>query len=192
MIADEKVGKEDRKVLKTHIRSITMNEIRLLFGKPVIGDRAELILALKNLQSVHGCVVLALDADKVVSERHISFAAEKAFAATLENRNIAKDIGIEIMRYASGERQIEKAMSMGLSSNTGRIVLIIVSFGRDCSWPSDSELRKIIDPDGRGCSFEGEAVKKTFNISPKEIEVVGERRIEDLVIERVALVDTYR
>jgi KEOPS complex subunit Cgi121 len=186
------IDKKDRKVLKIHIRSIMMNEIRLLFGKPVIGDRAELISALKDLQSVHGCVVLALDAGKVVSERHISFATEKALAATLEKRNIAKDVGMEIMRYASGERQIERAMAMGLSSSTGRIALILVSFGCDCSWPNDSEVRKIIDPDGRGCSFESEAVKKTFNISPKEIEVVGERRIEDLVIERVALVDTYR
>ena len=36
------------------------------------------------------------------------------------------------------------------------------------------------------------AVKETFNISSEEIEAVGEERIEDLVIERVALVDTYR
>jgi tRNA threonylcarbamoyladenosine modification (KEOPS) complex Cgi121 subunit len=35
-------------------------------------------------------------------------------------------------------------------------------------------------------------VKETFNISPEEIEVVGEERIDELVIERVALVDTYR
>jgi tRNA threonylcarbamoyladenosine modification (KEOPS) complex Cgi121 subunit len=35
-------------------------------------------------------------------------------------------------------------------------------------------------------------VKETFNISSAEIEAVGEDRLEDLVIERVALADTYR
>jgi tRNA threonylcarbamoyladenosine modification (KEOPS) complex Cgi121 subunit len=43
-----------------------------------------------------------------------------------------------------------------------------------------------------GCSFKEEAVKDAFNISMQEIETVGEGRIEELVIERVALVDTYR
>jgi tRNA threonylcarbamoyladenosine modification (KEOPS) complex Cgi121 subunit len=36
------------------------------------------------------------------------------------------------------------------------------------------------------------AVKETFNITTEEMEAVGEGRIEDLVIERVALADTYR
>jgi len=35
-------------------------------------------------------------------------------------------------------------------------------------------------------------VMKAFNISAEELSVVGEERIEDLVIERVALADTYR
>ena len=35
-------------------------------------------------------------------------------------------------------------------------------------------------------------LREAFNISSAEMEAVGEGRIEDLVIERVALVDTYR
>ena len=169
-----------------------MIEIRLLFGKPVIRDRAGLITALKDLQSRHGCVVQALDADKVVSERHLSFATEKALAAIREKRNIARDAGIEIMRYASGERQIERAMAMGVSCFTERIALILATCDSESSWPDVSELSKIVLVDGQGCSFKSEAVKETFNISPEEIEAVGEERIDDLVIERVALVDTYR
>ena len=169
-----------------------MNEIRLLFGKPVIRDRSELISVAKDLQSRHGCVVQALDADKVVSERHIFFATEKAFAAFSLGRNIAKDAGMEIMRYASGERQIEKALYMGVSDSTKRIALILASRGRECNWPDDSDLSRLIVLDGLGCSYSREAVKETFNISSAELEAVGEGRIEDLVIERVALADTYR
>ncbi len=168
-----------------------MKEIRLLFGKPVIGDRAKLISVLRDLQSRHGCVMLALDADKVVSERHIRFAAEKAFAAISQGRNIAKDPGMEIMRYASGERQIERALAMGISDSTERMVLLLAS-GDESHWPDASELSSLMKPDGRGCSFKEEAVKDAFNISAEEIEVVGNGRIEELIIERVALVDTYR
>jgi len=120
------------------------------------------------------------------------FAAEKAMAAFSQGRNIAKDPGLEILRYASGERQINGALDMGLADSTERIALILTTFGKSCSLPDDSELSEIVAQDGKGCAFQPEAVKKTFCISPEEIDAVGEARIPDLVLERVALVDTYR
>lgn len=171
-----------------------MNEIRLVFGKPVQRDRAELILVLKKLQLQHDCVIQALDADKVVSDKHLLFAAEKAIRAFAEGRNIAKDLGVEILRYASGERQIERALSMGLSSTTQRVALILSSRSSEpCGrMPGASELSSIVEEDGLGCSFKAAAVKEAFRISQEEIEAAGEDRISDLVLERVALVDTYR
>jgi KEOPS complex subunit Cgi121 len=166
-----------------------MNEIRLLFGRPVIRDKRLLISAIKDLQSSHGCIVQALDADKIAGERHIRFAAKKALAAFSDQRNIAKDAGMEIMRYASGERQIERALFMRVSDRTERIALILIGSG---SWPDASELSRIIEQDEQGGSFSAKAVIEAFNISSEELLAVGEERIEDLVIERVALVDTYR
>lgn len=169
-----------------------MNEIRLLFGRPAIPDKKELISAIRDLEIEHGCIIQALDADKVVSTRHLLFATEKAMSAFSEKRNIANDAGMEIMRYASGERQIERALNMGLSDRTERIALILASRGNGCSWPDERELSTLLKPDGLGCSCRYEGVKEAFNISSAELEAVGEDRIEDLVIERVALADTYR
>jgi KEOPS complex subunit Cgi121 len=169
-----------------------MNEIRLLFGKPIIQDSGRLLSAIKDLQSRHGCIVQALDADKIAGERHIRFAAKKALAAFSEARNIAKDAGMEIMRYASGERQIERALFMRISDRTERIALVLAGTGGKYCWPDATELSRIIELDGQGGSFCAKAVKEAFNISSEELQAVGEERIEDLVIERVALVDTYR
>lgn len=180
---------KDRKVLNILARSSIMSEIRLLFGRPAIQDRRELIAALQALRSSHGCIAQALDADKVVSERHIAFAVEKALAAFALGRNIAKDPGVEFLRYASGERQIERALNMGISDTTKRLALVLIQQSRDGQWP---DTAGIIEQDARGCSFQIKAVKETFNISNEEIEAVGIERMEDLVIERVALVDTYR
>jgi KEOPS complex subunit Cgi121 len=169
-----------------------MNETRLLFGKPVAQERGQLIKAIRDLQSRHGLIAQALDASLVVSERHIHFAVQKALSAFCEGRNIANDAGVEIMRYASGERQIERALVMGISDRTRRIALILAKAEGQVGWPDDSELCQIIEPDGCGCSFDPEAVKDLFHISSQELEAVGEQKMEDLVIERVALVDTYR
>lgn len=169
-----------------------MDEIRVLFGKPAIRDSARLISALKDLQSRHGCIAQALDADLVVSERHIFFAAEKALAAFSEGRNIAKNRGMEIMRYASGERQIERAFVIGITDSTERIALVLASPGEGCCWPDSVVLSGIIELDGRGCSFDAKAVVRAFHISSEELIAVGKERIGDLVLERVALADTYR
>jgi KEOPS complex subunit Cgi121 len=58
--------------------------------------------------------------------------------------------------------------------------------------PDSSAFSLIIEEDGLGCSFKAKRVKEAFNISEGEISAVGESRIPDLVLERVALVDTYR
>jgi KEOPS complex subunit Cgi121 len=81
---------------------------------------------------------------------------------------------------------------MGVADSTERIALILTPFGKSCSMPDASELCGIVKQDGKGCTFQPEAVKRTFCITPEEIDAVGEARIPDLVLERVALVDTYR
>jgi KEOPS complex subunit Cgi121 len=169
-----------------------MNEIRLLFGKPAIRERGQLILAIRDLQSRHSLIVQAMDACKLAGKRHIHFAVEKALAAISEQRNIAKDAGMEIMRYASGERQIERALAMGVDDRTERVALVLVREDMSGSWPEDWELSEIIEPDQDASSFDASAVQEQFQISFEEIATVGEERLEDLVIERVALADTYR
>jgi KEOPS complex subunit Cgi121 len=171
-----------------------MDHTRLLFGKPLMKGSKEFITALRALQVKTGCVIQALDADKVASERHLIFATEKALLAFSEERNIAKDLGVEILRYASGERQIERALLMGISESTKRIALAIIrpEFASELAWPDSSELSRLIEVDGIGCSFKLGALRETFNISEDEIWAADETRIPDLVLERVALVDTIR
>jgi KEOPS complex subunit Cgi121 len=177
-------------------RSSVVDEILLIFGRPVIKDRAEFLSALKEVSSRHGCAIQALDADKVVSNEHLLFATEKALQAFAKGRNIAKDLGVEILRYASGERQIERALSIGLSSSTSRVALVLAPApGRSmagCRFPDASELSSVVEEDGLGCTFKAGAVKEAFGISEDEILAAGIARIPDLVLERVALADTYR
>jgi len=163
-----------------------MSNVCLLFGTPRIKGKESFLAKLRDVQNEYKCVILALDADKVAGEKHAIFAAEKALRAVSENRNVAKNIGVEIMRYASGQRQIERALSMGISDTTSRIALILVENG------TKPDLSGVIDLDGRGPSWNPKAVRETFNIGDEEIEAVGEDKILDLVLERVALVDAYR
>ncbi len=163
-----------------------MSYVRLLFGYPKIQNKEPFLKKLRELQEKYGCVILALEAEKVVSEKHAAFAAKKALRAIFENRNVAKNVSVEILRYASGQRQIERALSMGISKTTTRVALIVVENG------TTPELSDAIDLDDKGPSWNCKAVREAFEIGDDEIEAVGYDRIPDLVLERVALVDAYR
>jgi KEOPS complex subunit Cgi121 len=170
-----------------------VKNILLLFGKPAIKDKKQFLLAVKNLEAKTGCLALVIDADIVVSEKHIYFAVEKAMQAFSEGKNIAKDVGMEILRYACGERQIERALSKGFTDSTERIALILMANqSADWHWPEPSELSEVIITDGNGCKFKPEGVRVVFNITPEELEAVTEAKLPDLVLERVALTETFR
>jgi KEOPS complex subunit Cgi121 len=184
------------KILSKHdfqIR-VTMKEIRLFFGRPVIKEKSGFIRVLKDLAASHGSTLQVLDADKVVSERHLVLAAERALAAFGEGRNVAMDLGVEILRYASAQRQIERAMSMGISDSTERIAIVAVAeaSGNGHEVLIEAEICRLIEMDGAGSSYSPEAVREIFDISEEEIRAAGESRIPDLVLERIALMDAYR
>jgi KEOPS complex subunit Cgi121 len=163
-----------------------MSQICLVFGKPKINDKDNFLAALRDINSKYRCTVQALDAEKVVSEKHAIFAAKKALRAFREGRNVAKDLGVEILRYASGERQINRALFMGISKATERVALIAVSNNG-----LTPDLSNLIDVDELGCNWKPSTVIDAFNISEEEIFAVGEARIPDIVLERVALVDAF-
>lgn len=168
-----------------------MDEVCLFFGRPLIKGKEEFISAQKELQAKLECVIQALDASVVVSEWHLAFAAEKALSAFFGDRNVAKDLGVELLRYASGQRQIERALGMGISKSTKRVALVVIpKGGRPC--PKAGELACLLEVDDQGPSFDPRAVKEIFGITAEEIWAAGEEKIPELVIERVALVDTYR
>jgi KEOPS complex subunit Cgi121 len=172
-----------------------MDEIALLFGRPTIREKGKFLEALREIQSSSECHIQALDAGKVACERHLTFAARKALKAFSEGRNVAKDLGVEILRYASGQRQIERALSMGLADDTERIALVAICGSPEGSRSLDlclSRLSRIVEADGLGCSFREDAIRAAFEITDQELSAAGGERIPDLVLERVALTDTYR
>ncbi|MDY0293673.1 MAG: KEOPS complex subunit Cgi121 [Candidatus Methanomethylophilaceae archaeon] len=101
--------------------------------------------------------------------------AERAFA---EGTNRSKTLLTEIILYASGERQISKAVAMMRPSGEGMVALIL-------GGPDDLELERI-----------GMCRDDTLaDASPEKAEAMGldaqgmSVSLEDLALERVALLD---
>ncbi len=156
-----------------------------------IGDVADFIKMLNEVAKKHHVVVQALDANRIASREHLLLAVEKAKRAMREGRNIAKELGIEILLYASGKRQIEQAMSMGVHSGKNYVAIVIIG---DDTTGASSELKAIIQesPVLAYTKSKKRKLVKAFDITEAEISAVGDDKIPELVLERVALLDVIK
>jgi len=161
--------------------------IQILEGTVFIEDNEKFLQKLKKISKDKNIIIQALDADKLADEEHLKFAVEKAINSFKTGRNIANDLAKEIMLYAAGTRQISRAMKLGVHSGKNNIAVVAID-------EADlSEFDEITpEPVLQYNKSKKAALMDIFNITEEELEAVGEDRIPELVLERVALLDVIK
>lgn len=164
--------------------------IYIIAGKCSIPDIESFLSGLKAVCAKYNVVIQAFDADKIAGEEHLRFAAEKAIKAVESGKAIADELALEIMLYASGNRQIGKAIKMGIHKGENNIAIIIVG---DRSG-ARKELEKLVLKDDvlRYKPAKDGMLMRTFGITEAEVMAAGREKIPDLVLERVALLDVLK
>ena len=162
--------------------------IQILEGTVFIEDTEKFLNKLKRISKEKSIVIQALDADKLAGEEHLRFAVEKAVNSFKAGRNIANDLAKEIMLYAAGTRQINKAMRLGVHAGENNVALVGIGDDIDLSEFNDITPKTVIRYD----KSKNNVLIEIFNITEEEIEAVGDDKIPELVLERVALVDVIK
>jgi KEOPS complex subunit Cgi121 len=134
-----------------------------------------------------------MDSDKIAGEDHIAFAVEKALRAMENGFNIARDTGVEIMRYASGKRQIEEAFSMGVREGEMNVVFVVLGEPEEVDI-TIRDLANLIEekPVVDYSESKNKILAIQFSITEQEIAAAGKDRIPQMVLERIALVDILK
>ena len=168
-------------------------EIQVICGTVSIPNLSGFLKTVSSIASENEVIVQGLNADLIAGERHLHFAVGKALRAVAAGKNIAKDPGIEIMRYAAGERQIERSFSIGLREGENSVVFVLLG-KMDNLVLALSAIRELIEE--KSCpellaysDAKRRGILSVFGITDAEIEASGEEHIPELVIERVALAD---
>jgi KEOPS complex subunit Cgi121 len=166
-------------------------EIQVICGVVRIPNLPNFLKTISTIASENKVTIQGLNADLIAGERHLHFAVGKALRAVALGKNVAKDPGIEIMRYAAGERQIERSFSIGLHEGENNAVFVLLG-KMDNLLIAFSELRKLIEekPCSELLAYSGskrKGILSLFGITDEEIKASGEEHIPELVIERVAL-----
>jgi len=159
---------------------------------------ANLDLLMKTLKEKGSCVVQVFNADLIAGWEHLFFAAFNALKAFESKRNISKTLSMEILLYASMQRQISNALKLiGVRPDLSRVAVIILS---DLESRLRECLEKIEDFFG-GVTDETvlsvnprklDVIKATFGITEEELKAVSQARMPEeavkyIVIERMAL-----
>jgi KEOPS complex subunit Cgi121 len=124
---------------------------------------------------------------------HAEAAISHAFRAFSKGNAISNSVEMEALLYAAGSRQCQQGTEFGIHPGDNRVYL--------CICPGNTRVRNDLEKIGRYCDEEDwetfseekqSLLMEIFGITDEEIGVVGIGRLQDLVLERVALLEVYR
>lgn len=167
-----------------------MTGLIIVGGKAYIHDVKAFLKSLNSIAKECGVTVQAVNADRIAGREHLEFATNKAIEAFREKTNLARDMGMEIMLYLRGKRQIEKALEMGVMNGMNNIAIAILGDNADCAIAKVRSMLDVVDDSVIDYSPAKDPVlMEMYGITPAEIEIVGHDSIPALVRERSALLE---
>ena len=167
--------------------------MRLLDGHLTVEALDSFLRTLDDIAEETGTTVQAFDADYVVSEAHLERAVERADRAIARGENVARERAVEVLCYAAGRRQINRALELGVAEGENRVVLLVDAPGGDAESESaavDALATHVETGEVLG-TYDEEAVRSFFDVSETELAAV-DGTLADLVLERVALLDVEK
>ncbi|MFD1640470.1 KEOPS complex subunit Cgi121 [Halohasta litorea] len=157
--------------------------MKLVDGRAEIDDLDRFLNEIGQISEETGSTVQLFDADYVAGERHLRRAAELAGRAGERGTTIAREPAVELLLYAAGRRQINRALETGVGE--GSMAVVGVVDGGD-------EAAAVTAVEGLLASTESvqwgdrETLTDFFDIEDAELAVV-DGDLEAIVLERVAL-----
>jgi KEOPS complex subunit Cgi121 len=170
--------------------------MRVVDGRAEIADLDSFLDRLGAIGDEYDCAVQAFDADLVVGEDHLRAAVEHADRAFDRGESVARDPAVEILLYAAGRRQINRALRMGVDEGDAPVAVVVHGLDDESDEEAAAEaVRELLastDSDAASAErIDREAVRDFFGISDAELSAT-DATLADLVRERVALLDVEK
>ncbi|MBR1369131.1 hypothetical protein RJ53_06325 [Methanocalculus chunghsingensis] len=135
--------------------------------------------------------IICMNAGKMAGYRHAEKAVRHALRAEKEGGMTARSLEMEALLYVSGQRQTGIGMNFGLTEGemTAWVVLLPAS---DDGWKKLSGIMVFIQEEEGVPDERIPVLKDLYGITDEELGVVGRDRIDELVIERTALLEILK
>jgi KEOPS complex subunit Cgi121 len=160
--------------------------MQVVEGRADIDDVGTFVTQLDGIGERHGVTVQAFDARYVVDRTHLERAVDLAERARDRGETIADDFGVEILLYAAGRRQINRALEMGVSEGACPVVAVVVGESEADERAAAADLREQLTDEATLGAYDAERVRAFFDVTDTELGAT-EGTLADAVRERVAL-----
>lgn len=157
-----------------------------------VDDPANLLAVIRAIATEYSTHIVLFDQDRMAGRRHAEAALTHAARSCREKRMIARTFEMEALLYAAGSRQCTVGRWFGLHEGENRCFLCLCPDVPKAWEALGAHLTSTPDQE-RTISLEKRALlMDLFSITEAELAVVGEDRLIELVLERVALLEVYR
>ena len=168
--------------------------LNIISGEIEIEDVGGFLDCVKKISTKYNVIVQVMDSNKVAGARHLECAVQKAIQSTEQGTNISNDLALEVLLYASGQRHIKKALKMGVSVGKNNVAIVIIGDSDKACHGASQMFKEMLKekPTVEYSQSKKKEIMKFFGITEAEIKAAGKERIQDLVIERVVLLDILK
>ncbi len=164
-----------------------------------INDVESFVQHLNDFSAQEHLMVQAFDAQVVYGKDHIVSAVMHAKRAFQQGTNATNTLALEILLYAAGERQIQKAIKkMGVKKGKHGIVFLLTdpSNQKDLKNVNEAVVRKLLKTfwftrDDNVICGDMETLKR-FGITKKELSTASKDKYGELILEKIAMVDIIK
>ena len=167
--------------------------IKIVGAKGNIKDVDVFLKQVMDFSQDHGFVVQVFDADVIFGKKHLVSAFEHAVRAFERKTNSTNSLAMEILLYASGERQLKLAIpKVGVKKGQRNIAF---AFVKDTKM-SDSLIQKLLknlslSRDDNVLDGDVDTLRR-FGLDERQIKTVTKAKYGDLILEKVAMVDIIK
>ena len=157
-----------------------------------VDDPADLLVAIRAIAEKYSTHIILFDQDRMAGRRHAKAALDHAARSCREQRMIARTFEMEALLYAAGSRQCTVGREFGIHKGENHCYVCLCPEVPE-AWNALSAHLTMTPDHEETISPEKQArLMDLFSITRAELDVVGEDRLSELVLERVALLEVYR
>lgn len=168
--------------------------LKIIGAKGNIKNIESFLKEIASFSQNNNIIIQVFNADMIYGKNHLISAYNHAKRAMDEKTNTTNSLAMEILLYASGERQLKLAIpKMGVKKDNGRIAFFILNENNKISNNLIDELLDLISLIRDDKIIEGNlSTLKEFGLKENEIKTVTKAKYGDLILEKVAMVDIIK
>ncbi|RLF41959.1 MAG: hypothetical protein DRN12_01820 [Thermoplasmata archaeon] len=170
--------------------------LNIVGGKVDIINLNDFMNSIKKFSDKYDIIIQTFDANLIYGRDHILSAVSHAIRSMEERRNRTNSLGMEILLYAAGERQLKNAISkIGVKEGENKdIILLLLDLSNKYNLSKiTSEILGTLGIHRDDSVIDGDLETLIrFGIKQEEIDTITKHKYGDLILEKIALVDVMK